>query len=130
MIENTGGLVTKDRQILSQIVSAMTAQTDRIDKVEGRMSGIEQIVDREVYLTTRQCASFTKAVKGRIRELIPDDAEYRELSKKYFSAIYSEIYTKFAVASYREIPRSQFNAALYLIGTWFPVVQFKVARTQ
>lgn len=111
-------LMTKDRQILNRLFEAMTAQTDRIDQVEERMQKVEVLVEKDVYITPRQAAKFRNAVKSRIRELLPDEDDYANYSKKYFSAIYNEIYTRFAISQYRELPRKEFEAALAIIQDW------------
>lgn len=111
-------VITKDRQILDQLFLAMTAQTDRIDQVESRMQKVEVLVERDVYITPRQAAKFRNTVKARIRELLPAEDTYAAYSKKYFSAIYNEIYTRFAISQYRELPRKEFEAALIIIQDW------------
>ena len=113
-------VITKDRQILDQVFKAMMAQTDRLDGVEGRMGTIELLVEREVYLTPRQAVKFRNSVKSRVRELLPHDNDYKSFSKKYFSALYSEIYGRFAIGEYRELPRKEFDAALFLMKDWEP----------
>lgn len=113
-------VVTKDRQILNKIIGAMTAQTDRIDGVEDRMGTIELLVDREVYLTPRQAVKFRNSIKSRVRELLPHENDYKSFSKKYFSALYSEIYDRFAIGEYRELPRKEFESALFLMKDWEP----------
>jgi hypothetical protein len=126
-------VVTRDRQILN-LFDALLAQTDRldthdnriggtegrIDGVESRMGTIELLVDREVYLTPRQAVKFRNSIKTRVRELLPHENDYKSFSKKYFSALYSEIYSRFAIGEYRELPRKEFEAALLIMKDWEP----------
>lgn len=111
-------VVTKDRQILNQMFAALTAQTDRLDNVENRMGNVELLIDKEVYMTPRQTAKFRKTLNARVRELLPDKDDYKLLSRKYFSAFYNELYSRFAIGEYRELPRKEFDAALLLIRDW------------
>jgi hypothetical protein len=114
-------VITKDRQILDQLFSAMVAQTDRLDSVENRMVTVELLVDKEVYITSRERKQINKAVKTRVMELLDGDAEYKEKSRKYFSWLWDEVQAKFGVNTYYDIPRKQFNGAMKVICEWTPI---------
>lgn len=101
------------------LLVAVEAQSGRIDTVEDRVDTLETTVQKEVLVNSRQAATIQRAIATRIRDLLPED--YKTRSKQYFSWMYREIYARFAVPSYRDIPRVEFNAVLALIKEWSPV---------
>ena len=106
-------------QSVKQLLGLVEGQTNRIENLEGRMDKIETVVEQQVLLTSRQATIVKMAAATRIRQLLGDD--YKSRSKQYFSWLYREIYTRFAVPSYRDIPRKELNAVLELIRDWQPV---------
>jgi len=113
--------VSQSRQILTGLRKVMELHENRIESLDGRVSQIESVIDREVLITNRQASALGFAKRKRIRELLPEQEQYKALAGKYFSAINREIWARFAVASYRDIPRKEFAAAMKLIDEWFPV---------
>jgi hypothetical protein len=113
--------ISPDRKILAALHKVMEIHTTRLDSLDGRVSQIEGIIDREVLITNRQASALGFAKRKRVRELLPDAEQYKALAGKYFSAINREIWARFAVASYRDIPKKEFAAAMRLIDEWFPV---------
>jgi hypothetical protein len=107
-------------QSVRQLLGLVEGQTNRIETLEGRVDKVETIVDQQVLLTNRQATIVRMAAAMRVRQLIGDD-DYRSHSKQYFSRLYKEIYTRFAVPSYRDIPRKELNAVLKLIAEWQPI---------
>ncbi|MCL6479622.1 MAG: ORF6C domain-containing protein [Peptococcaceae bacterium] len=112
--------VGRDRQILAALRQVMEIHTNRLDSLDGRVTQIENVIDREVLITNRQASALGFAKRKRVRELLQDPEQYKALASKYFSAINREIWARFAVASYRDIPRKEFAAAMKLIDEWFP----------
>lgn len=113
--------VSQSRQILAGLRKVMEIHDTRIDSLDGRVSQIESVIDRDVMITNRQASALGFAKRKRVRELLPDAEQYKALAGKYFSAVNREIWARFAVASYRDIPRKEFAAAMRLIDEWFPV---------
>ena len=107
-------------QSVRQLLGLVEGQTNRIESLEGRVDKVETVVDQQVLLTNRQATIVRMAAAMRIRQLI-DDGDYKTHSKQYFSRLYKEIYTRFAVPSYRDIPRKELNAVLELIRDWQPI---------
>ena len=106
-------------QVAKTLLIAVEAQSGRIDTVESRVDTLEITVQKEVLITNRQAAAIQRAVATRIRDLLPED--YKARSKQYFSWMYREIYARFAIPSYRDLPRGEFDAVMLLIKDWFPV---------
>jgi len=106
-------------QVARQLLVAVEANTERIGTAESRIDTLEVKVEKEVLINSRQAASIRFAAASRIRNLLPED--YKDRSKQYFSWMYREIYARFAVPSYRDIPRTEVNAVLELIREWAPV---------
>ncbi|MFA5385902.1 MAG: ORF6C domain-containing protein [Eubacteriales bacterium] len=116
--------LTEDRMLLNgmrDMFRAVEVNTTRIDTLDGRVSQIETTIEKDVMITNRQASALGFAKRKRIRELLPDREQYDNVAGKYFSAINREIWARFAVASYRDIPRKEFAAAVKLIDEWFPV---------
>ncbi|MCK9324460.1 MAG: ORF6C domain-containing protein [Bacteroidales bacterium] len=112
-------------KIAKSLLVAVEAQSDRIDTVENRIVTLETTVEKEILVNSRQAAIIRFAVATRIRQLLGDD--YKARSKQYFSWLYREIYARFAVPSYRDIPRKELNAVLVLIKGWQPVQEAREA---
>ena len=110
-------------QAVKQMLGVVESHNNRIGTMETRVDTLEITVQKEVLITNRQAATVQRAVAARIRDLLPED--YQTRSKQYFSWLYREIYARFAVPSYRDIPRVEFNAVMALIREWAPV---QVAR--
>jgi hypothetical protein len=113
--------VSQSRQILTGLRRVMEIHENKLDSLDGRVSQIETVIDRDVMITNRQASALGFAKRKRVRELLPDAEQYKALAGKYFSAVNREIWARFAVASYRDIPRKEFAAAMRLIDEWFPV---------
>ena len=106
-------------QVARQLLIAVEANTERIGTAETRIDTLEVKVEKEIIVNSRQATMIRFAVATRIREILPSD--YKSRSKQYFSWLYREIYARFAVPSYRDIPRKELNAVLELIKEWEPV---------
>lgn len=106
-------------QAVKQMLGVVESHNNRIGTMETRVDTLEVTVQKEVLITNRQAATVQRAVAARVRELLPED--YKTRSKQYFSWLYREIYARFAVPSYRDIPRVEFNAVMALIREWTPV---------
>ena len=106
-------------QAIKQLVGVVESHNSRIDTVENKVLLLESKVEKEVLITNRQAVTIRLAAGNRIRELLGDD--YKERSRKYFIWMYKEVYVRFAVPSYRDIPRGEFDAVLNLISGWTPV---------
>lgn len=106
-------------QSVRQLLSVVEGQTNRIEHLEGRVDNVETVLDQQVLLTNRQATIVRMAAALRVRQLLGDD--YKSRSKQCFSSLYREIYTRFAVPSYRDIPRKELNAVLKLIAEWQPI---------
>jgi len=106
-------------QVARQLLIAVEANTERIGTAETRIDTLEVKVEKEIIVNSRQATMIRFAVATKIRGLLPDD--YKSRSKQYFSWLYREIYARFAVPSYRDIPRKELNAVLELIKEWEPV---------
>jgi hypothetical protein len=116
--------LTEDRMLINGIrdmFRAVEVNTNRIDSLDGRVLQIETTIEKDVMITNRQASALGFAKRKRIRELLPDHEQYDKVAGKYFSAINREIWARFAVASYRDIPRKEYAAAVRLIDEWFPV---------
>jgi hypothetical protein len=94
-------------------------------EVKRDIDQIRTTLDNYVYLNTSQAAYLNKAVKVRVRELLPLDGDYREHSKKMFSAIWRDLKDVYQVPGYREIPRIHFQNAVQYIADWQPIKLLK-----
>ncbi len=110
-------------QAARQLLLVAEDHGKRIETVETRVDTLEVTVKKEVLITNRQATTIKFATASRIRELLPED--YAARSKQYFSWLYREIYARFAVPSYRDIPRSEFDSVMRLIRDWAPVREFQ-----
>lgn len=116
--------LTENQKLLAglrDMFRVVEVNNNRIDSLDGRVEQIESALEREVLITNRQASAVSFAVKARVREILDNKADYDKLGKKCFSALYRELYARFAIASYRDLPRKEFASVMRLIGEWFPV---------
>ena len=107
--------------ILRKMLGALEGQEQRLVSMETKVAFVEQQLVHEVYITQRQAMELKRSVAQRVRKLCKDDADYRNRSKKLFSALWRSVQKEFEVPGYRELPRTKIMVALTFIETWEPL---------
>ncbi|MET4562736.1 hypothetical protein ABIA69_003927 [Lysinibacillus parviboronicapiens] len=79
-------------------------------------SKINEKVDEQITLASGEQRSIQKAVASKVYE-IEEDPKVRP---NLFRELYREIKDRFAVASYKDIRRQDFQLALRYINSWIP----------
>lgn len=94
--------------------SQIKAQTGRIDDHENRLETIEaQLGDTKRHITSDQATNLSQAVKAIAMELS------KTSGKNEYGGVYGELYRRFQVPSYRELPASRYNEAMGWLRDWW-----------
>jgi predicted transcriptional regulator len=101
-VEKAHARLDKAGQVVKQI-------TQRLDTVEDRLAALPD------YINERQARDVSKAVRTVAEEL--HKAEGGKLST-YFSRVFTALYEKFGVPSYKEIPKEQFSEVMQFLNEW------------
>ncbi|QDR80252.1 ORF6C domain-containing protein [Sporomusa termitida] len=107
--------------LLSEVKEMKVDQEVFKAEVNDKLDDFKATLDSQVYLNSSQEAALNKAVKRRIRELLPDEADYKIQSKKMFQALWGNLKEVYQVAKYREIPRIHYESAMQYVEKWQPI---------
>src|SRR5689334_10055186 len=91
---------------LEQRVGALAADTNR------RLSALEVRLDPKQVLTEEQAAELALAVKNVGKAL------ERQGDRQGYAKVYSELYRRYRISSYKNLPQSQFDAVLAWLAGW------------
>lgn len=99
-------------------LQAILLQDKKLQVVEKRMSDIEDNIHID-HLQKKQLRQFVSTVAVNACGTKYSKA-YKEFGKKVYSAIYHDLYNRFGVSCYEEIPKVKFQDALKFINDWGP----------
>lgn len=119
-IRKTGSYVKHASQLegISPELQAIILHDKKIQVVEKRMSDIEDNIHID-HLQKKQLRQFVSTVAVNACGTKYSKA-YKEFGKKVYSAIYHDLYNRFGVSCYEEIPKVKFQDALKFINDWGP----------
>jgi hypothetical protein len=113
--------------VAKTIIESQEKTIGRVDRLELRFGKLESTVETQVYLTSSQATALKKAVSVRVRELLPEEKEYKEHSKTMFQALWRSLKEVYQVPTYREIPRMHYANAIKYVAEWQPIRLIKAA---
>lgn len=86
----------------------------RLDVHEERLEGLEsKLGDPARLITPDQASQISQAVKAIALEI------GRQSKRNEFGAVYGELYRKFGITSYKELPAARFKAAMAFLREWY-----------
>ena len=86
----------------------------RVDDHERRLEAVETLVsDTGKFINKEQAMHLSQAVKTLALEI------GKRTGKNEFQGVYGELYRRFRIPSYRELPAYQFNNAMKFLREWF-----------
>ena len=89
-------------------------QAGRLDAHEQRLEMIEATLgDPARYITAAQAGRISQAVKAIALEL------GKRSGRNEFGGVYGELYRRFDIAGYRELPAGKYEEALRFLGQWY-----------
>lgn len=84
----------------------------RLENVEERLTTLEEQLSGQDVITEAQASQLSQAVKAVAITL------GKSTGRNEFGACYGEIYRRFNIASYRQLPRSKFEEAMAFLTEW------------
>jgi len=85
----------------------------RMDTLEQRMEGLEAVVmDDSRHISTDQASRISQAVKLIALELS------KRSGRNEYGGVYGELYRKFGITSYKELPADKYEAAAAFLKEW------------
>jgi hypothetical protein len=86
----------------------------RLDQHEGRLEELEaKLGDPARHVTSDQASQVSQAVKAIALEI------GRKSKRNEFGAVYGELYRKFGITSYKELPSASFADAMAFLREWY-----------
>lgn len=105
--------------LLSKLTESQIVTNSTITGIDNRLTMVENIVEKEVYLTNSQLRELSRQVKNRIMTICEyHNLDYKQSSRILFSAIYSNINGQYNVMSYRELPRKYYSEIIETAKIW------------
>ncbi len=109
--------MAEQQMALQEQVGAVSARMDRAAVVVGdlqrRVSVVEQRTAPASHVTDAQAAEVAQQVKA-LAELLTD----RDPAKNHYQGIFSELYRRFGVSSYKLIQQGQYQDVLAFLDDW------------
>jgi hypothetical protein len=81
--------------------------------LDQRVTGLEKRLNPAALITDEQAAEVSQAVKA-----LADYLKSKDSSKNHYQAVFSEMYRRFGVSSYKNIKADQFAAVLKFLEDW------------
>lgn len=86
----------------------------KVDEHDRRIEALETLVsDTGAFINKEQAMHLSQAVKTLALEI------GKRTGKNEFQGVYGELYRRFRIPSYRELPAYQFNSAMKFLREWF-----------
>ena len=112
--------------LLTRLTENQIVTNNKVAGFELRLSNVEEVIKKDIYLTNSQLREVARQVKSKVRVICLEKGyDYRTTSKFLFHAIYSSINGQYNVMSYRELPRMFFTDIIDKIQAWAPTEEFE-----
>lgn len=115
-IQNNKVIPLDERTVRMELLKTALEHDERLGNVEEKINQIERKVDEQITLDHGEQRSLQKAIARRVYEIEYDSRYRREL----FQQLYREIRDRWAVASYRDVRRTELDEVLRYVGSWKP----------
>lgn len=84
-----------------------------IRDIERRLSDVEEQTGPDTYITDEQAAHLSTQIKALAQLLSTHDR-----TKNHYQGVFSELYRRFGVSSYKLVQRDQYGAVLAFLDSW------------
>lgn len=99
---------------LEQHGTRLDSAEQRVSDVEERLENIEtRLGDSARYITPAQASRISQAVKAIAMEL------GKRSGRNEFGGVYGEVYRRFEIAGYRELPAAKYDEAMRFLRDWY-----------
>ncbi|MED0704924.1 antA/AntB antirepressor family protein [Aneurinibacillus aneurinilyticus] len=123
-----------ERQVRMELLKSALEHEERLESVEQRLTEVTRKVEEQITLQHHEQYALQKAINRRVLDLAGraefqqlgfDEQNYitpdlRKVKRKLYSQIHRSIKDCFAVASYRDIRRCDFEEAMKYVQAWRP----------
>lgn len=106
---------------LNKLLSISENVVSRVESVEARVENVETTLDRFAIIHSGQAKKLRQIANKRVRQLLPDDEQYKQLRGRYYSWLWNKYQDSFGVTSYTDTRLKHFDAALDWINEWQPI---------
>ncbi|GED14844.1 antA/AntB antirepressor family protein [Aneurinibacillus migulanus] len=123
-----------ERQVRMELLKSALEHEERLESVEQRLTEVTRKVEEQITLQHHEQYTLQKAINRRVLDLA-ERVEFQQLGfneqdritpdlgkvkRKLYSQIHRSIKDCFAVASYRDIRRCDFEEAMKYVQAWRP----------
>lgn len=99
---------------LEQHGTRLNSAEQRVSDVEERLENIEtRLGDSTRYISPTQASRISQAVKAIAMEL------GKRSGRNEFGGVYGELYRRFEIAGYRELPAAKYDEAMRFLRDWY-----------
>lgn len=117
-VESQDNVIPLDeRRVRMELLKTAIDHDQRIENVEFKIEEISRKVEEQITLDNGEQRKVQKAIARKIYSIEQDKAVRREL----FHQIYREIKDRWAVASYRDVRRTELHEVLDYVAAWKPI---------
>jgi hypothetical protein len=102
----------KTFQALTKLARNQILMEARLDEHEQRLEQIETQLGTSGKITPDQATAISQAVKTIAREL------GKQTGKNEYGGVYGELYRRYRIPSYRELPEAKYDDAIKWLGDW------------
>lgn len=89
----------------------------RMDEYEHRLSNIEvKLNDPDRYISNQQASRISQAVKAVALQM------GKKTGRNEFGGVYGELYRRYEITSYKELPAKHFESAMGFLSEWYQQV--------
>jgi|GEM_PF-4397159 len=106
---------------LDKLVTVTEAFVGKMDSFDKRVTSVENTLDHFAMIHSGQAKKLRMAANARVRYLLPDSEQYKQLRSKYYSWLWNYYQDAFGVTSYTDTRLKHYDAALDWIKNWQPL---------
>lgn len=112
----------RETLLMSQQVLGKVGEIDKVVQDHTDKFRVwEERWDRHMVINSGQAKTLRKIANKRVRELLPQEEDYKRLRSQYYSWLWNSYQEAFGVTSYLDTRLRHFEAACDWIKEWRPI---------
>jgi hypothetical protein len=104
--------MAEEQMVFDQRLGAAEEKLIVVDELAERVTAVEEKLAPSAYVTQEQASQISQAVKAVAL------AQGKKSGRNEFGATYGEVYRKFGITSYKQMPAHQFDQAMKFLTEW------------
>lgn len=104
--------MAKEQMVFDQRLGAAEEKLVVVDELVERVKAVEEKLSPAAYVTQEQASQISQAVKAVALAL------GKKTGRNEFGSIYGEVYRKFGITSYKQLPARRFDTAMKFLTEW------------